>query len=151
MAGYMTKLSSYVYEGEHKYDSTATAGIEDAVILERTVNATTGEIEMKAAGSTAAKFTVKEIGDIYEGTTALRLYVDVLDATKTLYFVEQNDYLDDSVLYDTTKRTVAPAKYVRCHPLYAGEEFWSNQITNIDTATFTVGQALTGVTAGIIG
>lgn len=150
MAGYMTKLSSYVYEGEHKYDSTATVGIEDAIILER-VTAADGTIEMKPATSTAAKFTVKEVGDIYEGTTALRLYVDVLDATKTLYFVEQNDYLDDSVLYDTTKRTVAPAKYVRCHPLYAGEEFWSNQITGIDTATFTVGQAFTGVTAGIIG
>lgn len=150
MAGYMTKLASYVYEGEHKYNSTATTGIEDAVILERTT-AADGTIEMKAADSTAVKFTVKEVGDIYEGTTALRLYVDVLDATKTLYFVEQNDYLDDSVLYDTTKRTVAPAKYVRCHPLYAGEEFWSNQIANIDTATFTVGQAFTSVTAGIIG
>lgn len=150
MAGYLAKLASYVYEGEHKFDSTATAGIEDAVILERSV-AADGTIEMKVATSAAAKFTVKEVGDIYEGITALRLYVDVLDATKTLYFVEQNDYLDDSVLYDTTKRTVAPAKYVRCHPLYAGEEFWTNQVTNIDTATFNVGQALTGVTAGIIG
>lgn len=150
MAGYLAKLASYVYEGEHKFDSTATAGIEDAVILERSV-AADGTIEMKVATSGAAKFTVKEVGDIYEGITALRLYVDVLDATKTLYFVEQNDYLDDSVLYDTTKRTVAPAKYVRCHPLYVGEEFWTNQVTNIDTATFTVGQALTGVTAGIIG
>lgn len=151
MAGYLTKLASYVYEGEHKYDSAATANIYDGAFVERAVNAAGDAIEMKAATAAGAKFSVKEIGDIYEGVKALRLYVEAVDPAKTIYFVEQNDYLDDTAMYDTTERNVAPGKYLRAHPIYVGEEFWSNQIKNLDTATFIIGQQLTGVTAGIIG
>ena len=138
MAGYMTKLQGYVYEGE--LVNGAEAAVSNGILMLQDG----GTLVLPAADSTS-KFVCKEITDIY-GELGYRFVVDKLN--KRYYFVEtsEEDFYAKGE-YDGRTATFAPGELLRAHPLLVGEEFIISGAAN----AYAVGTAY-GVTAtGAIG
>lgn len=114
MAGYMTKLMGYVYDGAH----TAAEDLQNGVLAEITADG------VKAIAATGdAQFRVAP-----EGKTVLwgmnALVLDVVNAgTKELFVVENEWDINDHDEYDTAKYTLKAGKPVRMHRLLPGEQF----------------------------
>lgn len=132
-AGYMTKLSGYIYEGE--LVNGAAAPVANGTLMVQNGDA----LELPSAESTS-KFVCKEITDIY-GELGYRFVVDKLN--KRYYFVEthEEDFYANGE-YDGRNATFAPGKLLRAHPLIVGEEFIVSGAAN----QYAVGTAY-GVTA----
>ena len=133
MAGYMTKLQGYVYEGE--LVNGAQAAVANGILMLQNGDA----LELPSAESTS-KFVCKEITDIY-GELGYRFVVDKLN--KRYYFVEtsEEDFYANPE-NDGRIATFAPGVLLRAHPLLVGEEFIISGAAN----AYTVGTAY-GVTA----
>ena len=126
MAGYMTKLQGYVYEGE--LVNGASAAIENGILMVQ--NGDT--LELPSAESTS-KFICKEVTTIFDGTVAYRFIVDKLN--KRYYFVENgNEYFNDQADYDNRAHAVPVGELLRAHPLLVGEEFITTKVTGAPTA-----------------
>lgn len=124
MAGYMTKLQGYVYEGE------LVNGAETAVPNGAFMLRGEGEGKLIFPGSTVPvtnKFICKEVGTIYDGRVAYRFVVDNI-AGGRIYFVENGFDINDAAAYDKAEYATAAGDYLRAHPLLIGEEFWTDQI-----------------------
>ena len=138
MAGYMTKLQGYVYEGE------LVNGASDPV-ANGTLMLQDGDSLVLPSAESTTKFVCKEITDIY-GELGYRFVVDKLN--KRYYFVEthEEDFYANTE-YDGRAATFAPGELLRAHPLLVGEEFIVSGAVN----EYTVGTSY-GVTAtGTIG
>ena len=138
MAGYMTKLQGYVYEGE------LVNGASDPV-ANGTLMLQDGDSLVLPSAESTTKFVCKEITDIY-GELGYRFVVDKLN--KRYYFVEthEEDFYANAE-YDGRAATFAPGELLRAHPLLVGEEFIVSGAVN----EYTVGTSY-GVTAtGTIG
>jgi len=138
MSGYMSKLQSYLYEGE------LVNGAQDPVANGTLMVQNGDALELPAAESTS-KFVCKETTDIY-GELGYRFVVDKL--SKRYYFVEthEEDYYANGE-YDGRNATFAPGELLRAHPLLVGDEFIISGAAN----QYVVGTSY-GVTAdGIIG
>lgn len=114
MAGYMTKLQGYVYDGAH----LAAENLENGVFAEITAD---GVKKIAAAGD--ATFRVAP-----EGKTTLwgmnALILDVVNpGTKEMFLVENEWDINDNEEYDTSKYMLKAGKYVRMHRPLAGEQF----------------------------
>lgn len=131
MAGYMTKLQGYVFEGEK--------------ILGEGDNAKNGQILALASDGAALEHAAindvdavcVEVGTIYDGKPAARFVV-----TKVVgpaYFVENvyavNNAAEDYNLEegDKDEAGIAPGKKLRAHQLLLGEEFVTDQYANAPT------------------
>ena len=120
MAGYMTKLQGYLYEGE--YVNGETDPIENGTLV--VIN--NGAMKLPGAADTTTKLICKEVTTIY-GLPAYRFVVNKLNAN---YYLVENGYeFNDAEEYDLTTYATKPGKFLRAHPLVVGEEFVTNMVT----------------------
>jgi hypothetical protein len=124
MAGYMTKLQGYVYEGE--LVNGAAAAVENGILMVEGTGDNVGKLVLPSADTTT-KLICKEVTAIYDGVTAYRFIVDKLNAR--YYFVENGFDINDSAAYDKRTYTTAVGGELRAHPLLVGEEFVTDKVT----------------------
>lgn len=141
MAGYMTKLMGYVYDGAH----TAAEPLENGVLAE-----ITAEGVKKITETGDAKFRVAP-----EGKTELwgmgALTLDVVSAgTKELFLVENEWDINDAEEYNTAKYTLDAGKLVRMHRLLPGEQFIMTVADEVYSAA-KVGDMLKPAANGTVG
>ena len=125
MAGYMTKLQGYVYEGE--LANGAADAVQNGILMVQNGD----KLELPSAESTS-KFVCKEVTTIYDGVVAYRFVVDKLN--KRYYFVENGFDINDSAAYDKRTYTTAVDELLRAHPLLVGEEFVTDMVTGTPVA-----------------
>lgn len=142
MAGYMTKLQGYVYEGE--LVNGLAAPVDNGVLLVAGETSNAGKLVAPTADTTS-KFILKEITTIYDGAPAYRFIVNKLNAN--YYFVENGFEINDSTEYDKRTYTTPVGDFLRAHPLVVGEEFLTTKVTG----TLTVGTAYGVKADGSIG
>lgn len=142
MAGYMTKLQGYVYEGE--LVNGAAAAVENGILMAQGTGDNAGKLVLPSADTTT-KLICKEITTIYDGVTAYRFIVDKLNAR--YYFVENGFDINDSAAYDKRTYTTEVGAELRAHPLLVGEEFVTDKVTG----TIAVGTAYGVKADGTIG
>lgn len=131
MAGYMTKLQGYLYEGE--YTNGASAPIENGTLV--VIDNATGTMKLPAAENTS-KFTCKEVTTIY-GLPAYRFIVEKLNAN---YYLVENGYeFNDAEEYNLAEYATKPGKFLRAHPLVVGEEFVTTKVTGTPAANTQYG------------
>ena len=128
MAGYMTKLQGYVYEGE--LVNGAAAPVENGLLMVQGTSTNKGKLVFGSADTTT-KLLLKEVTTIF-GVPAYRFVVNKLNAN--YYFVENGFDVNDSEAYDETIYAVPVGKYLRAHPLVVGDEFVTTKITGTLTA-----------------
>lgn len=125
MAGYMTKLQSYVYEGEWK--NGAANPVPNGIVMVQDGD----KLVLPAADSTT-KFVCKEVTTIY-GVVGYRFVVDKLN--KRYYFVENGmDNFNDGGDYDNREYVTKKDDLLRAHPLIVGDEFLTNAVTGTPVA-----------------
>lgn len=124
MAGYMTKLQGYVYEGE--LVNGASGAIENGLLMVQGTSTDAGKLVLPSADTTT-KLICKEVTTIYDGVTAYRFIVDKLNAR--YYFVENGFDINDSAAYDKRTYATAVGDELRAHPLLVGEEFVTDKVT----------------------
>ena len=134
MAGYMTKLQGYVFEGEAK--NAAAGALENGMIVTRAGQ----EISLAADSNIVLKFIEKTT--IYEGIDAVRMYV--VDNPGGALFVENGFELDTDAEYDVSTYQIPVGAFVRAHVLLPGDEFVTTEYTGTPAATATVAVANTG-------
>ena len=125
MAGYMTKLQGYVYEGE--LVNGAAAPVENGLLMVEGTSTDVGKLVLPGSADTTTKLICKEITTIYDGVVAYRFIVDKLNAR--YYFVENGFDINDSAAYDKRTYTTAVGDELRAHPLLVGEEFVTTKVT----------------------
>lgn len=131
MAGYMTKLQGYVYEGE--LVNGTNAPVKNGIIMVQDGN----ELVLPSAESTT-KFICKEVTTIYDGMVAYRFIVDKLN--KRYYFVENgSEYFNDQGEYDNREHAVPADLELRAHPLLVGDEFVTTMVTGTPVAGTSYG------------
>lgn len=125
MAGYMTKLQSYVYEGE--WENGAANPVPNGIVMVQDGD----KLVLPAADSTT-KFVCKEVTTIY-GVVGYRFVVDKLN--KRYYFVENGmDNFNDGGDYDNREYVTKKGDLLRAHPLIVGDEFLTNAVTGTPVA-----------------
>lgn len=138
MAGYMTKQTHNVYEGE--YVNGAAAAVENGTLM--VLNATGTALVLPDA-DTDTKILCKEATTIYDGVTAFRC---VMTAPAKLYYLVDNGFeFNDSAEYDLNTYTNAVGKLLRAHPLHVGEEFVQT------AASLTAGTEYGVLATGLVG
>lgn len=142
MAGYMTKLQGYVYEGE--LVNGAAAPVENGILM---VIGTDNKFVLPTADTTTVLLCV-EADQIYDGfdldtrTNVPAYRFKVMSLANPYYFVEQNFKVDPIIhagAYDMAKFTVAVGELMRNHPLLPGEEFWTTKVTGTPVVGTTYG------------
>ena len=141
MAGYMTKLQGYVYEGE-LVNGTAAA-VKNGTILVLGTSTNAGKL-VAPAKDTSAKFLLKEICDV-EGATGYRFIANV--PNKNYYFVENGYEYNTDETYNTSTYTTPVGALLRAHPILSGEEFVTTEVDG----TLTVGTEYNVLASGKIG
>lgn len=139
MAGYMTKLQGYVYEGE--LVNGAAAAVANGTLMLQDDD----ELVLPGSADTTTKLVCKEITDIY-GELGYRFVVDKLN--KRYYFVETHgeDFYANGE-YDGRTDKFAVGALLRAHPLLVGEEFVVSGAAN----AYTVGTSYGVLATGLIG
>ena len=130
MAGYMTKLQGYIYEGE--YVNGETDPVENGVLV--VIN--NGKMKLPGAADTTTQLICKEVTTIY-GLPAYRFVVDKL--AKNYFLVENGYEFNDAEEYDLTQYATKPNKFLRAHPLVVGEEFVTTEVTGTIAANTAYG------------
>lgn len=125
MAGYMTKLQGYVYEGE--LVNGASDAVPNGLLMMQGTSTDADKLVLPGSADTTTQFVCKEVGAIYDGRTAYRFIVDTL--AKRYYFVENGFDINDSAAYDKAEYVTAVGDELRAHPLLVGEEFWTDKVT----------------------
>lgn len=106
MAGYMTRLNGYVYDGHHK----AAAALTNGLFVE--INAA-NKVAPIAAAKTGLKMKVAEKTTLF-GLPAVRLDV-IANGDGGVYFVENEWDVNDGGDYDEANYTLAADKFVKMH------------------------------------
>ncbi len=143
MAGYMTKLQGYVYEGE--LVNGAAAAVENGILMLQGTSTNAGKLVLAGSADTTTKLLCKEVTTIYDGVTAYRFVVNKLNAN--YYFVENGFDINDNAAYDKRTYTTAVGAELRAHPLVVGEEFVTDKVTG----TIAVGTEYGVKTDGTVG
>lgn len=139
MAGYMTALQGYVYEGELK-NGNANPIANGMLVAPKLSN---GELVMDLpTADSDTKLLCKEVTTIYDGMPAYRFIVTALG--KKVYFVENGFEVNTDAEYDTTTYATASGKYLRAHPLLVGEEFVTDQVNGTPVVGTEYGVLATG-------
>ncbi len=125
MAGFMTKLQGYVYEGE--LVNGASAAVENGVLMVQGTSTDKGKLKFVGSADTTTKLLCKEVTTIYDGVTAYRFVVNKLNAN--YYFVENGFDINDNAAYNKKTYTTAVGAELRAHPLIVGEEFVTDKVT----------------------
>ena len=106
MAGYMTRLNGYVYDGHH----VAAEALTNGLFVELNANDKVAKI---AAAKTGLKMIVAEKTSIF-GLPALRLNV-IANGDGGVYFVENEWDINDNGVYDESAYTLPAGGYVKMH------------------------------------
>ena len=114
MAGYMTKLQGYVYDGSHQ----AAAALANGVFVQ--INAS-NKVAAPANAVTSTKFRVEEKTTLF-GLPAVRLTVTAMGATDAMCITENEWDVNDGAAYDLSTYTVPQDALCRIHPLLPGEQ-----------------------------
>ena len=135
MAGYMTKLQGYVYEGTLK--NGAANPVPNGLIMDQGLASTTpptNDSLVLPAADTGAKFLCMEVTDIYGGVPAYRFQVQEIG--KRHFFVENERQfnVEDYQEYDKRNYTQPVGELMRAHALLLGEEFVTTCVTGTPTA-----------------
>lgn len=138
MAGYMTKQTHAVYEGE--YPNGMDAAIENGTLV---VLNDAGDAMILPAVDTNSKFLCKEKTTIYDGIPAYRMVALALD--KLYYLVDTQVEYNDATEYDARHYSTAPGKLLRAHPIHVGEEFV------VTAGDLTVGTQYGVLATGLVG
>lgn len=138
MAGYMTKQTHAVYEGE--YANGTEAAIENGTLV--VLDATGTKMVLPEADATS-KFLCKEKTTIYDGIPAYRMVL--LSTDKLYYLVDTQVEYNDATEYDARHYSTAPGKLLRAHPLHVGEEFV------VTAGELTVGTQYGVLATGLVG
>lgn len=138
MAGYMTKLTNYVFEGELPYEGALEP--ENGMGVE--LNAAGTAFKLPAAADNV-KGVVKEVTTIYDAIKAYRIVVT--EVAKPTYFVENIPDSHESE-FDFTKWKHPKGKLGRNHPIQVGDELLTDQC-----AAVSAGAAVTLKTTGKFG
>lgn len=139
MAGYMTALQGYVYEGE-LVNGESSALVNGMIVAPKMFS---GVLKMGLpAANSAAKLRCKEVTTLYDGITAYRFVVDELN--KPAYLVENGAEINDAIPFDKALYEVAPGKFVRAHQLLVGEEFITDQVNGTPVVGTEYGILATG-------
>lgn len=125
MAGYMTKLQGYIYEGE--LENGAGKAVENGTLM----IANAGKLVLPSADA-ETKLLCKEVTTIDGNVAAYRFVVEAL--AKNYYMVENGHDVNDGAEYNTATYAVAAGKLLRAHPLVAGEEFVTSKVTGTPAA-----------------
>ena len=139
MAGYMSKLQGYLFEGE-KVNGTA-APVQNGMLLVAGTSTNAGKLVTPSADTTT-KLLCKEVTNIY-GLTAYRF--EVAKLANNYYFVENGFEVNDDEAYDETLYTTAVGKRLRAHPLVVGEEFITTAVDGTPTVGTEYGVKATGL------
>ena len=125
MAGYMSKLSGYIFEGE--FANGTGDGIENGALVVLGTGSDAGKMVLPSADTTT-KLLCKEVATIYDGVPAYRFVVNALAAN--YYFVE-NGFTNfiDATAYDLREYVTPDGELLRAHPLLVGEEFVTTKVT----------------------
>ena len=144
MAGYMTKLQGYVYEGTLK--NGAAAAVPNGLIMDQGTSTSADSLVLPAADANA-KFLCMEVTDIFGGVTAYRFQVQ--EMPKRHFFVENSFQfnVEDYQEYDKRNYTQPVNELMRAHALLLGEEF----VTTCVTGTPVVGTVYSLKADGTIG
>lgn len=131
MAGYMTKLQGYVYEGE--LVNGTGAPIENGALVAVGTGSDAGKFILPAVNANT-KFVCKEATTIYGGVPAYRFIVKAI--ADPLYIVENGFEVNvgGEAEYDTRTYATKDGAYLRAHPLLVGEEFVTTMVTGTPVA-----------------
>ena len=130
MAGYMTKLQGYVYEGE--LVNGESSAVENGILMVPGTSTNIGKLKLIGSADTTTKLLCKEVTTIYDGVTAYRFVVQKLNAN--YYFVENGFDINDSAAYNKRTYTTPAGAELRAHPLVVGEEFVTDKVTGTISA-----------------
>lgn len=106
MAGYMTRLNGYVYDGHHE----AAVALTNGLFVELNSN---NKVAIIAAAKTGLKMRVAEKTTLF-GLPAVRLDV-IANGDGGVYFVENEWDVNDGADYDEANYTLAAGKLVKMH------------------------------------
>ena len=143
MAGYMTKLQGYVYEGE--LVNGESSAVENGILMVPGTSTNIGKLKLIGSADTTTKLLCKEVTTIYDGVTAYRFVVNKLNAN--YYFVENGFDINDSAAYNKRTYATPAGAELRAHPLVVGEEFVTTKVTG----TISAGSEYGVKTDGTIG
>ena len=144
MAGYMTKLQGYVYEGT--LANGAANAIPNGLIMDQGTGNNADKLVLPAA-DTGAKFLCMEVTDIYGGVVAYRFQVQEIGKR---HFLVENSFqfdVEDYQEYDKRNYVQPVGALMRAHALLLGEEF----VTTCVTGTPAVGTVYSLKADGTIG
>lgn len=116
MAGYMTKLQGYLYEGECV--NGAANAVENGMLM---VMGADNKLVLPTA-DTETKLVCKEVTEIFEGVVAYRFVVKALAGN--YYFVENS-----IPAFEKNADVLPVGKQLRAHPILVGEEFVTSKVT----------------------
>lgn len=142
MAGYMTKLQGYVYEGE--LANGTGAAVENGAVVK--LGAVDGKPAfVKTAANDGLEVLCKEVRTVYDGIPAYEFIVTKVGTVPT-YFVENGVEETGAIEFATTEYTTPNGDLLRAHPLVVGEEFVTTKVTG----TPAVGQTFTTAADGTL-
>lgn len=124
MAGYMSKLIHYQFDGE---SFVATTPAQNGMFGQITMTGSPAVKTFTPGANNSLKVMVLEVGDIYDGTPAIRCVVTAEGHTATALnaFVESEIEVDNTTTYNTEDYAVPVGKQVKVHVLQVGDEFWT--------------------------
>lgn len=131
MAGYMTKLQGYVYEGTLK--NGAANPVPNGLIMDQGTGNNADSFVLPAADSNA-KFLCMEVTDIYGGVVAYRFQVQEIGKR---HFLVENSFqfnVEDYQEYDKRNYVQPVGELMRAHALLLGEEFVTTCVTGTPVA-----------------
>lgn len=132
MAGYMTKLQGYVYEGTLK--NGAAAAVPNGLLMVQGTSTNADKLVLPGSADTDTKFMCMEVTDIYGGVTAYRFQVQAIGKR---YFLTENSFqfnVEDYQEYDKRSYTQPVGELMRAHALLLGDEFVTTCVTGTPVA-----------------
>lgn len=140
MAGYMTKLQGYVYDGAH----IAAEKLQNGVFAKITTDGV-----KKLDGTADAKLRVAPDGKTtLWGMPALTMDVVSVGADE-IFFVENEWDINDNEEYDTSKYELEAGKLVRMHRVLPGEQLIMSVAEELYN-TAKVGDAMAPAAGGTV-
>jgi len=145
MAGYMTKLQGYVYDGTHPAGEALTNGLLVALVK----NATTSVMEVKKTSAALANviFRVDEKTTLW-GQPAIVMTCVSHDANEVC-LVENEWDINDGDAYNTAEYSIPAGTLARIHRILPGEQMIVT-VTSAVATTLAVGDQVTPAAAGTI-
>ena len=141
MAGYMTRLNGYVYDGHH----LAAAALTNGLFVGLDSN---NKVAPLSAANTDILMRVAEKTTLF-GLPAVRLDVIANNTESPVYFVENEWDINDGVNYNEAEYTLAAGQYVKMHTPVVNDQLIVS-VASALYATLSVGDVVTPAANGTI-